>query len=495
VETPIKSAAEAAEPASAPIGPSIVKGPVSTEVSARGLAELDIPVPERIDEYVVEEVLGAGGMAVIYRSVQESLGRTVALKVLRPDVAVNKQFASRFDREAQTLATLHHQNILQIHDHRSTEERRYMVVELVDGVDLYDLLDRYGQLPTDVAAVIALQLARGLEHAHFRGIIHRDVKPANVMLSRNGTVKLMDFGIARIPDKKDLTQQGTGLGTPADMSPEQVVGDPLDGRSDLFALGVVLYQMVVGQKPFTADDSRQVLRKIRKEHPASARRLRPDLPRDLERIIGRCMQKNPQDRYWPTREVVRALERHLVSRGVESENAVLITFFMENGVIPMEEGQRYLEIARRSGYAKSDRRLGSLLQDPRWLWTFVGTAAAVVLLIGVCLGAGFSGGSKKEGRRPDTAAPLSSTRPEASLSSKEGGLRVVVRPWAEVHIDGQRAATTPIARPLRLNVGKHAVSLQNPHCVTKTTTVDIGARKISTLVETLECRGDKKPAK
>ena len=141
----------------------------------------------------------------------------------------------------------------------------FIVMEYVQGIDLYDLLEKCGRLPYDVAAIIAMQVARALDYVHYRGIVHRDIKPANIMIARTGGVKVMDFGIARDTSFGDLTEAGTGIGTPAYMSPEQVLGDKLDARSDIFSLGVVLYQMVTGKKPFVEDEKKSAMHKIRLE--------------------------------------------------------------------------------------------------------------------------------------------------------------------------------------------------------------------------------------
>ena len=173
----------------------------------------------------------------------------------------------------------------------------FIVMEYVQGIDLYDLLEKCGRLPYDVAAIIAMQVARALDYVHYRGIVHRDIKPANIMIARTGGVKVMDFGIARDTSFGDLTEAGTGIGTPAYMSPEQVLGDKLDARSDIFSLGVVLYQMLTGKKPFVEDEKKSAMHKIRLEKHTSARKLNPEIPRELERIIDRCLEKQPRDRW------------------------------------------------------------------------------------------------------------------------------------------------------------------------------------------------------
>ena len=210
-------------------------------------------------------------MAVIYKAIQEPLDREVAIKALKPSIALDSQFAARFEREARFMASLQHENILHVYDFVKDGDSMYIVMEYVQGIDLYDLLQLSPRLPIEVAAIIALQVARALDYAHFRGIIHRDIKPANVIISYHGEVKLMDFGIARDHALADLTEAGTGVGTPSYMSPEQILGDKLDFRSDIFSLGIVLYQMLTGRKPFVEDESRTVMQKIRLDRYVSAR--------------------------------------------------------------------------------------------------------------------------------------------------------------------------------------------------------------------------------
>ena len=197
---------------------------------------------ERIGNCRIVEEVASGGMAVVYRAVQDPLGRTVAIKALKTSAAAEENVVTRFEREAKSLANLQHENIIHVYDFHRERGAMFIVMEYVQGIDLYDLLEKCGRLPYDVAAIVAMQVARALDYVHYRSIVHRDIKPANVMLSRAGGVKVMDFGIARDQSYGgDLTEAGTGIGTPSYMSPEQILGDKLDARSDLFSLGIVLY--------------------------------------------------------------------------------------------------------------------------------------------------------------------------------------------------------------------------------------------------------------
>ncbi len=305
-----------------------------------------LPV-EHIGNCRVVSEIASGGMAVVYKAVQESLNRTVAVKALKTSVATDQQFAIRFEREALSLAQLQHENIIHVYDFHRDRGALCIVMEYVEGIDLYDLLEKNNRLPVDVAAIVAMQVARALDYAHYAGVIHRDIKPANIMISRSGGVKLMDFGIARDQSfTTDLTQTGTGLGTPSYMSPEQVLGDKLDFRSDQFSLGIVLYQMATGRKPFVEDAERSAMHKIRLDKPIAPRKVCPEIPRELERLILRCLEKSPHDRWRSTQDLVLALERFLAERVNINYHARLVQFLRVAGVVTDAEAEAYLRPAR-----------------------------------------------------------------------------------------------------------------------------------------------------
>jgi len=250
-------------------------------------------------------------MAVVYEAIQEPLNRRVAIKALKPSIAIDSQFAERFEREAHFMASLQHENILHVIDFLKDGKSMFIIMEYVDGIDLYDLLERSPRLPADVAAIITLQLARGLDYAHFRGIIHRDIKPANIMVSMQGDVKLMDFGIARHERLADLTETGTGLGTPSYMSPEQILGDKLDFRSDIFSLGIVLYEMLTGRILFGDEDTMVTLDNVvRKDIPAVTH-YNPDVPEGLQRILNKALERDLDQRYQTAQEMGYDLEYYM----------------------------------------------------------------------------------------------------------------------------------------------------------------------------------------
>jgi eukaryotic-like serine/threonine-protein kinase len=393
--------------------------------------------------------IGSGGMAVIYKAVQEPLGRIVAIKALKPSIALDSQFAVRFEREARFMAALQHENILHVYDFIKDGDSMYIVMEYVQGTDLYDLLQLTPKLPIEIAAIIALQVARALDYAHYRGIIHRDIKPANVMISQSGEVKLMDFGIARDHALSDLTETGTGVGTPSYMNPEQILGDKLDARSDVFSLGIVLYQMVTGQKPFTEDDSRTVMQKIRLDRYTSARKLVGHVPSSLERIMARCMEKLPGNRYPTTQALIDDLVEFLAGRVNINHSARMVMYLRDVGVLQPAEADAVLtasmtRVQRIEAHTMSATRVTTL-------------AFAALSLCGILAGGAIQVSAGTLGQRREDA-PADST----PFLSRAGFLQVVVDPWADVLIDGDTVITTPTARSLPLSPGKHYVKLVNP---------------------------------
>ncbi len=403
---------------------------------------------ERIGNCRIVEEVASGGMAVVYRAVQDPLGRTVAIKALKSSAAAEENVTTRFEREAKSLAMLQHENIIHVYDFHRERGALFIVMEYVQGIDLYDLLEKCGRLPYDVAAIIAMQVARALDYVHYRSIVHRDIKPANVMISRAGGVKVMDFGIARDTSFGDLTEAGTGIGTPAYMSPEQVLGDKLDARSDMFSLGVVLYQMVTGKKPFVEDERRSAMHKIRLEKHVGARKLNPEVPRELERIIDRCLEKQPRDRWRSAQHMVMALERFLAKHVEMNHHARLVLFLRAHNVITELEAEEYLNPAALGG--------ASILAQPNMQARHAVRAGLVAhgVIAGVfALMLGLI-----------HVAPLGATPVTKVIAQQQPGRGfIVVRalPWARVSIDGESLGVTPLAKPIEIADGDHVVRFEH----------------------------------
>jgi serine/threonine-protein kinase len=266
----------------------------------------------RLGKYLLESVLGRGGMGTVYRAKHVELGGWFAIKLLDRDASPSKSQVQRFFQEARAAAQIGHAHIVKVFDFAEDELGAYIVMELLEGATLAQTLLDDGPLEIARVVAIALQLCDGLGAAHKLGIIHRDIKPANVFLTRvmdQEVAKLMDFGVAKMPDPGELamTQPGMRLGTPLYMSPEQWEAAPIDARADLYSLGAVLYEMTTGMPPFPGTSFGALIKAHAVSAPRSPRVMRPDLPPSLESIILRCLAKDPAERFAGAEEVARAL--------------------------------------------------------------------------------------------------------------------------------------------------------------------------------------------
>jgi serine/threonine protein kinase len=265
------------------------------------------------DEYEILGEIGAGGMATVYKAIQKSLDRPVAIKQLKRSYYADSQIVKRFERESRVAASLQHENIVHIYDYWKRPNYA-IVMEYVDGTDLAEIIEKTGPLPVDVGVMIAIQVCSALDYAHMRGLVHRDIKPSNIMIKRNGEVKLMDFGIAHTRHLDALTLPGTLIGTPAYMSPEQILGQQLDVRSDIFSFGIVLYEMFTGVKPFSDDETRAVTARILRDSFTAPRKVNSSVPCALQRIIKKCLRKKPKRRYDSMLDVEMKLGKRLAGK-------------------------------------------------------------------------------------------------------------------------------------------------------------------------------------
>lgn len=261
--------------------------------------------------YKLLELVGEGGMGTVFRGVDVMLEREVALKLLRPELTHQPDLVKRFQKEAITLARLNHQHIVTLHHMFRDGEKYFMVLEFVRGETLDRLIKRYGPIPWQTAVPLICQALHGLEHAHILKVIHRDIKPSNLILTQTGIVKLMDFGVARMLETNGLTQSGVLVGTLRYMSPEQIRGQDIDFRADIYAIGVVLYEMLTGHVPFNRNTNYEMIRAMVEETPESPRKFVSQLPRGLEVVVLRALAKSPQDRYQSAAEFRSDLEAFL----------------------------------------------------------------------------------------------------------------------------------------------------------------------------------------
>jgi serine/threonine-protein kinase len=262
----------------------------------------------QIGRYRILGELGRGAMGVVYRAEDPSLDRVVALKTISLANADEdrKSYEKRFLLEAKAAGKLTHPNIVTIFDYGEEEDLAYMAMELLEGADLRTRM-RQGALPAQEALEIALQVADGLGFAHETGVVHRDIKPGNIMLLERGAVKIMDFGIARMRHADHKTSTGMVLGTPRYMSPEQIAGQPVDQRSDIFSLGTVLYEMLTRTQLFAGDDVNQIAHNVANAEPAPPSRSNPEIPQLVDFIVARALKKDPAVRYQDAYEMAADL--------------------------------------------------------------------------------------------------------------------------------------------------------------------------------------------
>jgi serine/threonine protein kinase len=261
--------------------------------------------------YEVKEVLGAGGMGVVYRAFDRELGEPVAIKTLRPDTMAGDPIAlERFKQEIRLARKISHRNVVRTYDLGEVNGMYYLTMEFVEGTSLKALIQSRGRLPVPVTLTVGKQLSRALEVAHEQGVIHRDIKPQNIVVEPNGFLKVMDFGIARLanpPKGKGLTEAGMAIGTPDYMSPEQLSGLELDLRSDLYSTGVVLFECLTGRLPFEAETPWTLIAKHIEEAPPDPRTLNKDVPEALAQVVLRAMAKDREGRYQTASELHDAL--------------------------------------------------------------------------------------------------------------------------------------------------------------------------------------------
>jgi len=270
------------------------------------------------ERYRVEARIGQGGMAEVFRGFDPVLNRTVAIKVLLPQFARDAGFVARFRREAQAAARLNQPNIVGVYDTGADGDRQYIVMEFVEGRTLAEFLAIGRRLTPTQSVELTQKIASALASAHAQGIVHRDIKPGNVMVTRDGTVKVMDFGIARMQTDITAPQTSSVIGTPAYLSPEQAQGQPVDARSDLYSLGCVLYELLAGRPPFTGDTPVAIAYKQVNSMPVPPSEHNPDVPPRLDAVVMKCLAKNPANRYQSAEELSSDLERVKQGQDVEA---------------------------------------------------------------------------------------------------------------------------------------------------------------------------------
>ncbi len=499
---------------------------------------------EQIGRYQVTGELGKGAMGVVYKALDPTIGREVALKAMRLDVAgmETKELLQRFRNEARAAGALNHPNIVTIYDAGEQEGLFYIAMEYIEGQTLHSLLLEKHVLPVEQLIGIARQICAGLHYAHARHVVHRDIKPANIMLTADGTVKIMDFGIAKAGG--GVTSTGQVLGTPNYMSPEQVKGKPLDGRSDLFSVGVMLYEMLTGEKPFTGQNVTTIIYKIVNENPIPPRELDVTVHPGLSAVVTKALAKAPDQRYQTAADLARDLQNYKTFGSADEDTVVLNTSsYTTTAVTPTAPAtltNTAATAAPRATPAVSNIAAGAAratasavskaitrvtaalpkipetiarrttLSRPRLPALKVGVG--IILLVLAAMGAGYLRHRRVQQMPPaaqaQPAAPMAmepqptapaepkpdeiKTEPvdlnataEATPAPKPTTGELYVEstpPGAEVQIDGRTSPKwiTPITLP-RLKPGTHTVTLSKPGHVSEIRAADVAAGQRSVL--------------
>jgi eukaryotic-like serine/threonine-protein kinase len=375
----------------------------------------------QLDKYEVLEELGHGGMATVYRARDPRLDREVAVKIIHKHLRENTEVGARFDAEARAVAKLRHPNIVEVYDVSAPEEPdKYIVVELCRGTTLRRVLTKHRDMPPEVAAALGLDLASALAHAHAAGVIHRDLKPENVLIEigEQVDVKLTDFGIAKILDTQGVTSTGQVLGSPAHMAPEQIEGGEVDARADVFGLGVLLYECMVGHLPFEGKNPAQVLRRVLEGSYAAADREKPTVGGRWAKILARALAKEAVDRYADAAALTAALRAELEALKIQDPRAEVRAFFLDPEGYRAEHAARMVTVLTERGEscrkardlpgaaADYNRALAYAPQDPTLLRLIRrmqrGRAArgAILTVFSVAAGAAIVGGAVVALKRP-----------------------------------------------------------------------------------------------
>ncbi len=320
--------------------------------------------PQKIGRYEITGELGRGAMGIVYKALDPNIGRTVALKTMRLDVhgADEEEILRRFKHEAKLAGVISHPNVVTIYDAGEDQRIFYIAMEHVEGVTLQTLLHQQRVIPAQLMLEISRQILPALDFAHKRGVIHRDIKPANIMLTSSGGAKIMDFGIAKA--EGGMTNAGQVLGTPAYMSPEQVRGKTLDGRSDLFSYGVCLYEMVTGEKPFQGQNVTTIIYKIMNEHPVPPRDIDLSIHPGLSAIVTKALSKDPNERFQTGKELVKQLESYKDFGSDAEKTQVLASMDAETIAMPASPTAGSLPAAATassSNATKKARQIATLI--------------------------------------------------------------------------------------------------------------------------------------
>ncbi len=311
-------------------------------------------IEKKIVGYIIKKKVGKGGMATLYQGTQESLNRTVAIKELHSFLYDDSTFIERFKREALTLSKLEHPNIVRIYEFIEDKKTIYIIMEFVKGIDLKIVINKIEQkMPAQLAMMFIYYILKGLGYAHDKGIIHRDIKPGNILVSRNGEVKLVDFGLAHSEDAGNLTMTGTLMGTPAYMSPEQARGETADNQSDIFSTGIMFYELLTGKKPYPNEKNyMSIISKILSDKPLPIPQLEPSLDKDIIKIYTKMVEKDKGKRYKNCNDIISDIEEYFAKYGIRPSEQLLKKYLISPSDFFIEYKKSQIEKGLKAGKEK-----------------------------------------------------------------------------------------------------------------------------------------------
>jgi len=454
---------------------------------------------EKLGRYEILSELGQGAMGVVYKAVDPLIDRTVAIKTINLNLSRDElaDFEERFNREAKSAGRLNHPNIVTIYDVGRADHVAFMAMEYLEGRELKEIIASGEVLQPDRVAEIIAQVADGLAFAHDHGIVHRDIKPANIMVLRNGSVKITDFGIAKM-SSGSRTQIGIILGSPKYMSPEQVAGKPVDGRSDIFSLGAVLYELLTGQSAFGGEDCTltTIMYRVLNETPASLAKVNPSIPVAFDYIVARALAKAPENRYQSAREMANDLRNF---KNLTATSPLISAAF----------GKRSTAKTGSYGDATVVLDTSKISTAPSWSsgkkWAgFIITIAIFVATTALFISSGREpdvttvsavtavADTKTTAHQTTLAAAVKPPPPETTESKMadrqtsitaptQATLGFSVLPWGEILIDGKSQGASPPLREVRISPGKHQIEIKNTDLPPYRQTVELEAGSSKTI--------------
>jgi serine/threonine-protein kinase len=456
---------------------------------------------EKLGRYEILSELGQGAMGVVYKAVDPLIDRTVAIKTINLNLSGDElaDFEERFNREAKSAGRLNHPNIVTIYDVGRADHVAFMAMEYLEGHELKEIISSGEPLQPDRIAEIIAQIADALAFAHEHGIVHRDIKPANIMVLRNGSVKITDFGIAKM-STGSRTQIGIILGSPKYMSPEQVAGKPVDGRSDIFSLGAVLYELLTGRPAFGGEDSTltTIMYRVLNEMPPSPADLNPSIPMAFDYIIARALAKAPENRYQSAREMANDLRNF---KKLTTTSPLAST--SSSGKIPAADGDATVRLnanqipaapGRGGGKKRAAFVAAAILVAATGLFI---TASRESALTAVDLNKPTTPQTAAIAVKPPLPAETESKVPEEQLritapakapddqpsivAPTKATLGFAILPWGEIFIDDKSQGASPPLREIKLAPGKHRIEIKNTEFPPYRQTVELEAGASKTI--------------